>query len=315
MKKVIVGLLAVILATLSVQPVQAEDQKVLAIIDTAIDSSRVPAVIYEACFTSSKDMGCINGLTTMEGKNSNGIGAGASPIWPVTKPGQTESSIYHGYNVVQSALKINPNLKIVFIRVADITKSGNQGAFQFDPVVKALEWVSNNAVKYSIDAVATSQASNVSDISYFTGTYKTLRLNEYNSYCSNSSIISSVMSLKNNNIPVFAATGNAKIGEGGNPTKVGFPACVAQVYGVGAYSADYSSLEKATNGKDSSQLRLVSINTIKIDKYFVKNSDFGATSAATPIAAALYVGSSFTNSDIFINSFGKVLGKYPYISK
>jgi hypothetical protein len=312
MKKLIIVALSAVLAVMAIEPAHAEDQKVLAIIDTAIDSTRPEfkdKIIYEVCFTKSAPMGCNNETTFMDGFQS-----AASPVWPITKSGQTESSIYHGHNVVQSALKVNPNLKIVFIRVSSITKAGNQAAFEFDPVVSALSWVSNNARTYSIDAVAVTQASNVSEISYFTGKDKKARLDEYNNYCADPKSSSAVLSLKDQNIPVFAATGNAKTGEGGNATKVGFPACVSGVYGVGAYSAQYKSLEKATNGKDSAQLRLVSINLIKIDKYFTKNSDFGATSAATPIAAALYLKSNM-NVDLLISRSEKVLGKYPYISK
>jgi hypothetical protein len=51
MKKIAVCFLSAVLLVLSFQPVHAEDQRVLAIIDSAVDSSKIPQIIYEACFT------------------------------------------------------------------------------------------------------------------------------------------------------------------------------------------------------------------------------------------------------------------------
>lgn len=291
MKKVILVLLAVTLVTLSVQPVQAEDQKVLAIIDTAIDSSKVPAVIYEACFTVSKTMGCPNGLTEMEGK-----GSANSPLWPSTQLAPL-GNVYHGYNVTQAALNTNPGLKIVFIRMTGIAKSnGNQAADPQDPesIIRAIKWVSDNAEKYSIDAVSISQ-------SFIT----TSALN----LCSNNIAVLPVSSLIAKNIPVFAATGN-----NGSLTNVGFPACVNGVTGVGAFAPKLNILETATNKGPG--LDVVAQNSINIVRYNGTSIDFSATSAATPIAAALYIASNKYNSfNVFIDSFPKVLNKYPYISK
>ena len=61
MKKLIIIALSAVLAVMAIEPAHAEDQKVLAIIDTAIDSNKIPSVIYEACFTDSKAMACPNG--------------------------------------------------------------------------------------------------------------------------------------------------------------------------------------------------------------------------------------------------------------
>ena len=291
MKKIAVGVLLAVLATLSVQPAQAEDQKVLAIIDSAIDSSKIPAVIYEACFTVSKTMGCPNGLTEMEGK-----GAANSPLWPSTQIGNL-GKIYHGYNVVQAALTTNPNTKIVFIRMAGVAKAnGMQAADPQDSVsvARAIKWVSDNAVKYSIDAVSISQ-------SWITQSALSL--------CSDKSVSMNVSSLVAQNIPVFAATGND-----GSTTLVGFPSCINGVTGVGALITKTGLLETATNKGPG--LDIVAQNSINIVRYNGTPVDFTATSAATPIAAALYLGSiKYSTAESFINSFSKVLGKYPYISK
>lgn len=303
MKKLIIATLSVALAVMAIEPAHAQDQKVLAIIDTAIDSTKVPQVIYEACFTSSLSMACPNGQRFMEGK-----GSAASPLWPsdIRKP------VYHGHNVVQSSLETDPNLKIVFIRTADITVpnptrkivGGDQAAFEVDPMVRALKWVSENAAKYSIDAVATSQSSIVSDSSLL----RSSLLATYNESCVNSSALSSVSVLNLQNIPVFAATGNDE-----SNTRVGFPACLDGVIGVGALIQNVNLIAKATNKGPG--LDVVAQSSIRVKRYHGTFFDFLGTSAATPIAAAIYVGSNKHSSvNLFINSLLKVQG-YPNISK
>ena len=296
MKKLIIGIIAVLGFTL-IQPAQAEDHKVLAIIDSAIDSNKVTQVIHEVCFTSSKSMGCPNGQLFMEGK-----GSAASTTWPISmlKP------VYHGHNVAQAALATNPNLKIVFVRMANITKGGDQAAFELNPLVSAIEWVSANAEKYSIDAVSISQSSDVSNTFLLDKTYGLKRTQEYDSSCVNVLTVSSVSLLKSKNIPVFAATGNH-----GSLDKVGFPACVSGVIGVGAFFAKSGILEKATN--KGLGLDVVAPNSISVVRYNGTTVDFSATSAATPIAAAVYLNQN-SSFELFINNFTKVLG-YPYISK
>lgn len=289
MKKLVIVALSAVLSVMAINPAHAEDQKVLAVIDSAIDSSKVPSVIYEACFTVSKTMGCPNGLTEMEGK-----GSANSPVWPSTQIGNL-GKIYHGHNVVQAVLKTNPNLKIVFIRMAGVAKAnGMQAADPEDSksVIRAIKWISDNAEKYSIDAVSISQ-------SFITT--KALAL------CSDSTAVMPVASLGSKNIPVFAATGND-----GSPDKVGFPSCVSGVIGVGSADLKLNVVDKATN--KGAGLRVVAPNSISIVRYNGTPVDFTATSAATPQAAAVYVGSSKT-IELFINSFSKVLNKYPYISK
>jgi hypothetical protein len=295
MKKILVGLIATVLVTLSVQPVQAEDQKVLAIIDTAIDSSKVPAVIYEACFTDSLAMACPNKQKFMEGK-----GSANSPVWPVSML----HGIYHGYNVTQSALVTNPTEKIVFIRVSDITAIGN---FNTQPtsLVSAIKWVSENATKYSIDAVSISQSS--------------ISTNNLIACTTNTIAINSVTSLIKQNIPVFAATGND-----GSSTVIGFPACIAGVTGVGALASvqsdptkklpnTFTSLETATNKGPG--LDVVAQGVVTIIRYNGTSAEFTATSAATPIAASVYIAkNTYGAFGLYTNTLTKVLG-YPYISR
>lgn len=285
MKKLVIVALSAVLALMAVEPAQAQDQKVLAIIDTAVDSAKIPSVIYEACFTVNRS--CPNGLAFMEG-----VGSANSKVWPANIGNAT----YHGHNMTQAALAINPNIKIVFVRIADITAQGNSGN-QPQSLALAIDWVSKNASKYSIDAVSISQS----------GVKKTLSgvvLGQHYA-CSDSSIfnpfVNQISQLNVKNIPTFIATGNDRA------SFVGFPACVTGVIGVGAL-ANQTQLEKATNVGPG--LTMVALTGVKIPKYNrpiqTADSVYGS-SVATAIASASYV-----NNNKY-NTFGEYLNALPKI--
>ena len=115
MKKALLALLSAVLVITAIQPAQAQDERVLAIIDSAINSNNFPQIIHEVCFTTSKSMACPNKALFMEGK-----GAASAP-WPKS----INNATYHGDSMVKAALTVDPNLKIVFIRFNDVTASGN----------------------------------------------------------------------------------------------------------------------------------------------------------------------------------------------
>lgn len=287
MKKLVIVALSAVLALMAIEPAQAQDQKVLAIIDTAIDSKKIPAVIYEACFTVNRS--CPNGLAFMEG-----VGSAISKVWPASITNDT----YHGHNMTQAALSVNPNIKIVFVRIADITAQGNSSN-QPKSLSLAIDWVSKNASKYSIDAVSISQS----------GTSSNNLLS-----CSNDvATINSVASLNAQNIPTFAATGN-----NGSATIVGFPSCVNGVVGVGALAAFpktptvYNNFAGNTNRGPG--LDLVAPGDVSIIRYNGTTGATNSTSGATVIAASSYLKSSSTTFSDFASKLVKVLG-YPYISK
>lgn len=293
MKKLVIVGLSAVLAIMAVEPAHAQDQKVLAIIDTAIDSNKIASVIYEACFTDSKTMGCPNGLTSMEGK-----GSANSPVWPATQIGNL-ANVYHGHNMVQAALAVNPDVKIVFVRYADIVSKTGAISTQTKSLINAIKWVSDNASKFSIDAVSISQAFVDS---------RQLAL------CSDSTVVSAVSSLNVQNIPTFAATGNNKRSD-----VVGFPSCVNGVIGVGALAASvktptlYNMFDGATNKGPG--LDIVAPGNVSIVRYNGTVSQTSATSGATAIASSIYVKTNtFKSFTEFASKLVNVLG-YPYISK
>jgi hypothetical protein len=275
MKKILIAILTALTIFAPMQIAKAADERVVAIVDTAIDSSKFPSIIYEACFTDNKS--CLNGTNFMEGK-----GAANSPVWITST--NFSNAIYHGLKMVTASKITNSNIKIVFIRIANVTSTGgtlNSGS----NLAQALDWVSKNASKYSIDAISVSQ----SRVNWTT--------------CPTDLIVSnSIKSLQTQNIPTFIATGNDSLKD-----KVGFPACVDGATGVGAMTLDGSMLQAVTNSGPG--LDVVAVGDIR--KALNNTYDISGTSVATAVAATKYVGQTNTFSQ-FISGLTKFL-TYPFI--
>ena len=288
MKKALLTLLSAVLVITAVQPAQAQDERVLAIIDSAINSNNFPQIIHEVCFTTvkskivSQNMSCPNGELFMEGK-----GAASAP-WPTS----INNATYHGDSMVKSALTVNPNLKIVFIRFNDVTSLGNSRG-DARALALAFDWVSKNASKYSIDALSVSQSSVSAN---------NLKL------CTNDTVtVNAVASLNANNIPVFAATGNDR-----RKDVVGFPSCVNGVIGVGALG-NATQLEGLTNTGPG--LDMVAPGKVRITKYNGSPTDTAGSSVATVVSASSYVNrNTFSTFGEYLSSLSKiVIGAASYI--
>lgn len=200
MKKV-VGVISLALCAMFVQSAEAADEKVIAIIDTAIDSSKFNNIIYEVCFTGNAT--CSNKSNFQEGPGSANVSN-----WNAT-------GIGHGYNIVYSAVKTNPDIKIVFIRISNISSTKTPAAInEGKSLDNAIDWVAKNATKYSIDAVSISQSRS----NFAAGTCP-----------SNSLFEASVNTLVSLNVATFVATGNDSL-----KNSIGFPSCVTGVNPVGA---------------------------------------------------------------------------------
>jgi hypothetical protein len=287
MKKILLALLSIAIAFTAMQPSQAEDQKVLAIIDSAINSTKFTSIIHEVCFTTVKssnpneNMSCPNGELFMEGK-----GAASAP-WPTS----INNATYHGDSMVKAALSVNPNVKIVFIRFNDVTSIGNSRG-DYEALIKAIDWVSINAAKYSIDALSISQSGVTTNL---TTKQKTLHIG-----CSSQQAANSVAKLNIDNVPVFSATGND-----GLNTIVGFPACVPGVVGVGALGSS-TQFEKATNRGPG--IDLVALGKVTITKYNGSITDISGSSGANVVAASLYVKNNTQKTFAeYFNSLPKIL--------
>lgn len=296
MKKLIIIALSAVLAVMAVEPAHAQNvvipasEKVLAIIDTAIDSARPEfkdKVIYEACFTVNRS--CPNGQSFMEG-----IGSAKSNVWPA----DIRNTTYHGHNMTQVALETNSNIKIVFIRASDISAAGNSGTGpQLQALILAIDWVSKNASKYSIDAVSISSAG--------------MSSNAFAACSADTTTINAIASLKAQNIPTFAATGNNSTASTIQP--VGFPACVSEVIGVGSVRPNLTELSPFTNRGVG--LDVIAQPQLIVKRYNGSTATAEGTSVSTQIAASLYIKNNVSSGfDKFLNGLPKVLG-YTYISK
>jgi hypothetical protein len=288
MKKALLALLSAALVITAIQPAQAQDERVLAIIDSAINSNNFPQIIHEVCFTTvkskivSQNMSCPNGELFMEGK-----GAASAP-WPTS----INNATYHGDAMVKSALTVNPNLKIVFIRFNDVTSLGNSRG-DARALALAFDWVSKNAAKYSIDALSVSQSS--------------VSANNLKLCTADTVTVNAVASLNANNIPVFAATGNDR-----RKDVVGFPSCVNGVIGVGALG-NATQLEGLTNTGPG--LDMVAPGKVRITKYNGSPTDTAGSSVATAVSAASYVNrNTFSTFGEYLSSLSKiVIGAASYI--
>ena len=283
----LLALLSAVLVLTAIQPVQAQDQKVLAIIDTAINSQKLPSVIYEACFTQNKS--CPNGQNFMEG-----TGSASAVVWAKS----INDGIYHGDSMVKAALAVDANIKIVFVRFTNVTSTGGSTlGNRPESLVSAIDWVSKNADKYSIDAVSISQSA----------------VDSTNlARCSSDKVtINAISFLTQKNIPTFAATGNNE-----RTDVVGFPACISGVIGVGALFST-SVFEKATNRGPG--LDLVAMGKIAITKYNGSPFDLAGSSGATALSASSYVSKSTHKTfQEYLNSLPKLFisgASYSYVSK
>jgi hypothetical protein len=283
MKKVLLSLLTVALAFTALAPAQAEDQKVLAIIDTAIDSKNFSSIIHEVCF--SQNMSCPNKTNFMEGP-----GSASAVIWPKS----LNDGTHHGDWMTKAALKIDPSIKIVFVRYSNVVASGSS-TNRPEALVAAIDWVSKNANKYGIDALSISQAA-----------VDKTNLDRCNVDSRNFDRVTAgaVSVLNTNNVPVFISTGNHARND-----VVGWPACTPGVIGVGALTTSTSLvLERATNRGPG--LDLVTFGAVEIHKGNVVNAKFNlaGTSGATVVSASTYLkNNTFKTFQEYLNSLPKVL--------
>lgn len=264
MKKALLALLSALLVITAIQPVQAQDQKVLVIIDDAINSNNFPSIIHEVCYTTVRNMSCPNGKFFMEGKGA------------ASAPGTKQ---FHGDAMVKTALSTNPNIKIIFIRVYNVNATGSATTpSNGSTILSALNWVNQNASIYSIDAVSISLSGIRTDV-------KT-KVQSLHIGCTDPSILNPFTSqadqLNAKNIPTFAATGND-----GSSTLVGFPACVPGFIGVGTVIDQVQWVgETATNrgpgldlvansgGRGSSFSTAVASSTYVLDNTYVSYSEY-----------------------------------------
>ena len=277
MKKIILTIVSAIMLTTYISPAKANDQKVVAIIDTAVDVSKFDNVIHEVCFTLRT---CPNGNNFMEGPGS----AIVSNFFV--------NGMSHGSNLVSVSRYTDPNVKIVFIRISDLNVYPTFSAMHTSgsSLERALEWVSNNALKYSIDAVSISQART----NFAAGTCPSSPFAE-----------NSVKKLLDIHVPTFAGSGNDRL-----KNRIAWPSCIPGIYPVGALGPDGAI---ASYSNTTSQVKVLAngcpaysgSHCVKILDYLGVMRVMSGTSIATPIAAVKFVGSNM-RVDPWLQSLSKI---------
>lgn len=210
--KIILIVVAISATLLPTQTASAVGEKTLVIIDSGINTDLAwakSAVIDEACFVEFNR--CPNGFSQM-------IGAGASKITPAMT---TAGSFSHGTQMASVAVAVDPNVKIVSIRVAGMTAKGVPNPYTGKAISWALDYVEANKARLNVGAVSISLG---------------------NSYRSTSCPIvgnlqTQITNLMTSGIPVVIAVGN------GGSTKIDYPACIPQAIAVGATEDRYAMKE------------------------------------------------------------------------
>jgi hypothetical protein len=210
--KIILIVVALSATLLPTQTASAVGEKTLVIIDSGINTDLAwakSAVIDEACFVEFNR--CPNGFSQM-------IGAGASKITPAMT---TAGSFSHGTQMASVAVAVDPNVKIVSIRVAGMTAKGVPNPYTAKAISWALDYVEANKARLNVGAVSISLG---------------------NSYKSTECPIvgnlqTQITNLMASGIPVAIAVGN------GGSTKIDYPACIPQAIAVGATEDRYAMKE------------------------------------------------------------------------
>lgn len=206
--KVLLICAALGLALLST-PANAASDKTLVIIDSGINTNldwAKSAVIEEACFI---EYGlCPNGKSSM-------VGPGAATLDPKLV---ADKAMSHGTQMASVAVTVNPNVKIVFVRVVGMSK-GYANTYTTKALSLALDWVSENAARLNVGAVSVS----------FGRAYK-------EAACPiETKLQDQIIGLASVNVPVVVSTGN-----GSDQKKVYYPACIPQAIAVGATDTRYT---------------------------------------------------------------------------
>jgi len=211
--KIILMVVAISATLLPSQTASAVGEKTLVIIDSGINTDLAwakNAVIDEACFVELHR--CPNGFSQM-------VGAGAAKVTPAMT---TASSFSHGTQMASVEVAINPNVKIVSIRVAGLTPRGVPTPYSGKAISWALDYVEANKARLNVGAVSISLGKSYRETA-----------------CPiNPKLQSVIANLTASGVGVVIAVGN-----GSNNTKVDYPACIPEAIAVGATEDRYAMKE------------------------------------------------------------------------
>lgn len=239
-KKIIRALVATVIsisATIQVVPMaQANSVPAIAILDTALDTS-LPIfkdrIAYEVCILEWNS--CPNGKSFMEGSGSSVLPANII----------SSNGFDHGTQMASVVAGLNPNVKIVFVRIIGNTPSGDRQSANEATVTNALNWVLQNKDKYNIKSVAMSQGHhNLGPV----GT-------EYCPSTPNTKTL--LVSLASAGVATFFPSGNSR-----DYTRLDWPACITESISVG-WSDQYEGI--SLNGNfDKDRLDFYALGNVRV---------------------------------------------------
>ena len=262
-KKLIIAVISLsLLSPVAIAQASTTNKPVLAILDTGIDTS-LPQfkdkIVEEVCILQWAL--CPNGTTFQVG-----AGAASMPSDLIVKGG-----FDHGTQMTDIAIKNNPNINIVFIKIIANTSTGLRKPTGETTISAALFWVMENAEKYNIKAVSLSQGS--SGLLGAAGTQ----------YCPTfPRTVTAVKTLLEKDIPVFSASGNAR-----DYSRIDWPSCVEDVVSVGA--VDQINEIASYSNTDKNLLDFFALGAMQASGPGNIQKNVAGTSAATQVAAAQYL--------------------------
>lgn len=238
-KKIIRVLVATIFSfstLIQVAPVaQANQPPTIAILDTALDTS-LPIfkdrIVYEVCILEWNS--CPNGQSFMEGPGSTIL-----PLSIMSKNG-----FNHGTQMASVVVGLNPDVKIVFVRIIGNTAFGQRQTASEVTVTNALSWIVANKDRYNIKSVAMSQGHH--NLAFLTD------------YCpSTPNTKNLLISLTNAGVATFFPSGNSR-----DYSRIDWPACIEESFAVG-WANQYDMI--SSNGNfDKKLLDFYALGNMKV---------------------------------------------------
>ena len=189
-------LVAVALLLACATPVHADTPASIAVIDSGAPAGLFNNIVGEYCVVEF--FTCPNGQSTMEGP-----GASAIPV-------STAANLTHGSEMMSIMNQIEPNAKLVSIRIIGITNN-LPAIYTLAAVKSALDWIIVNQARYNIQVVNISQGRIFANSAVPAG------------------LDTDINALVAKGVKVVAASGNDA-----NRTTMIAPACLPNVISVGA---------------------------------------------------------------------------------
>ncbi len=259
MKKIVVGII-LMLGFALLQPAQAQTNSSIVIIDTAIDTTLPELqgkVIHEVCLL--EELRCPNGKAFQEG-----LGSATLPVPQVYNGGFS-----HGTRMTQIAIKNNPNLNIVFIRIFPAGKNGNveyAAANANSTVKQAIDWVIKNKTKFNIVAVSASVGHKVQP-----SAPNSCQLRSKFDV----GLKQSLAQLKSTGVAFISSTGNRA-----DKGTIDYPACLADAIAVSSVTEHNTVASYANDSLD--------VDFYALGTYELSSGKVSGTSAATAAFAAYW---------------------------